>query len=390
MISILPSRSSHVDATRRNWPMFAHEQVRAATIGKVTSGYLTPAGSARLAARHSAAVGQKFYRAAQECLVSSLGLGTYLGDLDDATDAAYTAAIRQGVVGGLNVIDTAINYRHMHSEKSVGEALRQLFDSGEAARDELLICTKAGYLTPGAIPAGLLRAGDVVADMHCMTPDFVANQIERSLSNLGVETLDVFYLHNPEIQFRANTPEQFEERLRLAFIRLESICAENRIRWYGIASWGGCRQKIGQPERLDLPRILELARAAGGENNHFKFLQMPVNLMMPEAYTLPHAIVDGEPANVLEIAANAGVTVIGSAALMQARLASGLTPELRERFVGPRTDAQFALQFARSTPGVCTSLTGMMHSPHVVENLGIQQFPPAPLDAYVSLFRRVS
>lgn len=329
-----------------------------------------------------------FYRASQDCLVSSLGIGTYLGELDGETDAAYTAAICQSVAGGLNVIDTAINYRHMRSELNAGAALCQLFENGEAARDELLVCTKAGFLTPGAIPAGALQAGDVVANMHCMAPDFLSHQIDRSLANLGLETIDVFYLHNPETQVRFTTPEQFDDRLRQAFVRLESLCAQNKIRWYGTATWGGYRQKTGQPDRLDLPRILELAREAGGQNHHFRFLQMPVNLMMPEAYTYPHATQDGEPANVLEVAARAGLTVIASAALMQARLASGLTSELRQRFPGPATDAQFALQFARSTPGVCTALAGMRSSAHVIDNLGLQSFPPAPLEDYVSLFRR--
>jgi aryl-alcohol dehydrogenase-like predicted oxidoreductase len=354
----------------------------------VIPGSISPDGSARLAARHPAAAAQHFYRVTQGCLVSTLGIGTYLGEMDDSTDTAYTAAIRRSVEGGLNVVDTAINYRHMRSELSVGAALRELIHHGEAARDELLICSKAGFLTPGAIPAGALQAGDVVANMHCMAPDFLAHQLDRSLRNLDLETIDVFYLHNPETQLRFTTPEQFDERLRQAFLRLESLCAQGKIRWYGTATWGGYRHKPGQPERLDLPRVLGLARQAGGEHHHLRFIQLPVNLMMPEAYTLPHAGQDSEPANVLEVAGRAGVTVVASAALMQARLASGLTPELRQRFAGPATDAQFALQFARSTPGVCTALVGMSRQDHAVENLGLKNFPPAPAGDFVSLFRR--
>lgn len=329
-----------------------------------------------------------FYRVSQDCQLSTIGIGTYLGEPDEATDVAYTAAIRQAVIGGINVVDTAINYRQMHSELNVGAALLQLFDSGEAARDELLVCTKAGFLTPGAIPAAALQSGDIVGGMHSMAPDFLSHQIDRSRENLGLETIDVFYLHNPETQIRFNTPDQFEDRLRLAFVRLESLCAQNKIRWYGTATWGGYRQKPGQPERLDLARVLALAREAGGENHHFRFIQLPINLMMPEAYTQPYPANGMEPANVLDVAASSGLTVICSASIMQARLASGLTPELRQRFAGPASDAQFALQFARSTPGVCTALAGMSSPVHVAENLGLQSFPPASLNDYVSLFRR--
>lgn len=329
-----------------------------------------------------------FYRVSQDCQLSTIGIGTYLGEPDEATDRAYTAAIRQAVVGGINVVDTAINYRQMHSELNVGAALLQLLESGEAARDELLVCTKAGFLTPGAIPASALQSGDVVGGMHSMAPDFLSHQIDRSRENLGLETIDVFYLHNPETQIRFTSPDQFEDRLRLAFVRLESLCAQNKIRWYGTATWGAYRQKPGQPERLDLAKVIALAREAGGENHHFRFIQLPINLMMPEAHTQPHSADGSEPANVLELAAASGLTVIGSASIMQARLASGLTPELRRRLAGPSSDAQFALQFARSTPGVCTALAGMSAPAHVAENLGLQSFPPAPLNDYVSLFRR--
>jgi aryl-alcohol dehydrogenase-like predicted oxidoreductase len=233
-----------------------------------------------------------------------------------------------------------------------------------------------------------LRAGDVVGNMHCMAPDFLSHQIDRSLTNLGLETIDVFYLHNPETQIRFTSAEQFDDRLRQAFVRLETLCAQSKIRWYGTATWGGYRQKPGQPERLDLTRVLELARDAGGDDHRFRFIQLPLNLMMPEAYAWPHATLNGEDASVLEIATEAGLTVIASAALMQARLASGLTQELRQLLAGPASDAQFALQFARSTPGICTALAGMSSPAHVAENLELQSFPPAPLDAYLSLYRR--
>jgi len=43
--------------------------------------------------------------------LSSIGLGTYLGRHDEATDALYLTAIMQAVKAGCNVIDSAVNYR---------------------------------------------------------------------------------------------------------------------------------------------------------------------------------------------------------------------------------------------------------------------------------------
>jgi len=344
-------------------------------------------GGQRFASRFPNASRNGFFRQAAGCLISSLGIGTYLGELTDAADAAYTAAVEAAVQGGINVIDTAINYRHQRSERNIGEALRRLIEGGEFSRDELLICSKAGFLTPGAIPEEGLQPEDVVGKMHSMAPDFLEDQIGRSLQNLGVESLDVFYLHNPETQLQFVTKEEFEERVRRAFAQLERLQREGKLNWYGMATWSGFRQKPGAPGRLDLPRLLELAREAGGAEHRFRFIQVPVNLAMPEAFTYPHAELNGDQANLLEVAARAGVTLVASASLKQAQFASGLPAELRAKLAGPRSDAQFAIQFVRSTPGVTTALAGMSSLDHVRENLGVQEFGPAPLEEYLALYR---
>jgi aryl-alcohol dehydrogenase-like predicted oxidoreductase len=327
-----------------------------------------------------------FYRMAQGRRVSSIGIGTYLGEMDEATDRAYVEAVAAAVRGGINVIDTSLNYRTERSERNIGEALKRLFADG-VAREELLVCTKAGFLVPGALPAGL-KAEDVVGNMHCMTPAFLEDQLERSRKNLGVEAVDVFYLHNPETQLKFASREAFEERVRAAFGALEQFVREGRIAWYGTATWNGYRLKEGHPERLSLRRMIQVAQEAGGEEHHFRFIQLPVNLGMAEAFTQPHETLAGEAVSVLEVGARSGVTVVASASLLQARLASGLPEELRAKWKGPKSDAQFALQFARSTPGVTVALAGMSKTEHVRENLGLRGFAPAAADEYLRLFER--
>src|SRR5882672_6250123 len=229
------------------------------------AGRATPSGTTRYKSRFTS----HFYRKAAGLNVSSLGLGTYLGGLDDRVDQAYTGAVATAVCGGINFFDSAINYRNQRSERSIGAALGSLFASGEFQRDEIIVCTKAGFLTPGAVDAGTLRDGDVVGGMHSMAPDFLADQIDRSRANLGLETLDVFYLHNPETQLGHVSREQFESRIRAAFERLERIVEQGKIGWYGAATWDGFR-KAGA---LDLSRLVEIAREVGGANHHFRFIQ---------------------------------------------------------------------------------------------------------------------
>jgi aryl-alcohol dehydrogenase-like predicted oxidoreductase len=347
---------------------------------------MTPEGSRRFAGRFAEALDNGFYRLAQGCLLSSIGIGTYLGEPTEEDDARYTAAVEAAVRKGVNVIDTAINYRHQRSERSIGAALKTLFGQGAASRDELLVCTKAGFLTPGALPEGILDSPEVAGRMHCMATAFLEDQIARSLSNLGLETIDVFYLHNPETQLRFVPRAVFEDRLRAAFATLERLCREGRIAAYGIATWDGLRLRQDSDLRLSLPRVAEIAREAAGEDCHFRFVQLPFNLAMPEAFTRAH---QGEPPNhatLLELAARLGVTVVASAPLLQARLASSLPGRVRDAFPECWTDAQRALQFARSAPGITTALAGMSSLGHVEENLALSTVPPAPLERWLSLF----
>jgi aryl-alcohol dehydrogenase-like predicted oxidoreductase len=343
----------------------------------VIAGFATPQGATRFAGRFQTARDRGFYRAFDGIEISTLGLGTYLGDPDDQTDIAYRDATIAAVHGGINCLDTAINYRNQRSERSIGAALEHLFNSGGVEREEVVIATKAGFLTPGAVPKSL-KPEDVASGMHSMQPDFLADQIDRSRSNLGLETIDIFYLHNPETQLGVLSRDVFDERIRLAFGRLEQLVTEGKIRYYGTATWDGYRRPAGAHDALDLARLLEIAKETSGPSHHFRFIQLPLNLAMPEAFTN----------GVLELAAKSGIAAVASATLSQARLARNLPESLAEKFPGLASDAQRAIQFTRSTPGILTALVGMSKPAHVLENLGVAQVPPLPQDEYRDLYQR--
>jgi len=325
----------------------------------------------------------EFYREAQHLRLSNIGLGTYLGAMDDATDQGYIEAVITAVRLGLNVIDTSLNYRNQRSERAVGEALRRLFANGEARRDEMVVCTKAGFLVPNAVPASL-KPEDIVDDMHSMAPLFLTDQLERSRRNLGLDMIDVFYLHNPETQLHRIARDQFYARIQRAFTFLEEAVAQGKIRFYGTATWDGYRRPPGAPEGLSLEDLNTEAEAAGGTQHHFRFIQLPFNLAMPEAYVERRA---GE--SVVTMAARLGITVVASASLLQARLSRNLPEELAARLLpGAATDAQRAIQFTRSTPGITTALVGMSKPEHVRENLGLAVVPPLSEPDYRALYRQ--
>ncbi len=359
----------------------------------------TPAGTARYAKRFSAIAAPAHFREAQKLNVSSLGIGTYLGQPDDKTDGSYAASVMAAVENGLNVIDTAINYRFQRSERSIGSALKQLAQKG-FSRDEFILCSKGGYLSPdGSMPSepneyfyreyiqpGIFKPNEIVQGSHCMTPRFLENQLGRSLRNLGVDSIDVYYLHNPETQLSEVSRPDFLERVRDAFIYLESAAAAGQIQFYGMATWNGFRQEAAARESLQLGELEQLARDIAGETHRFRFVQLPFNLAMTEALTLGNQFA-GTAKTVMEVASELGITLIASASLFQGQVARNLPPFVAQA-LGLQTDAERALQFVRSSPGITTALVGMSHPEHVRANARLVGVPPATVEEFNQLFSR--
>ena len=347
----------------------------------------TAAGTKRYRERFAARVADDFYRPlTSDLTASSLGVGTYLGECDESDDARYVTAIRSALGQGINLIDSAINYRCQRSERAVGVALREAIAASIVARDEVIICTKGGYvplngsappsrdaylayLQETYIDSGIVAADEVVGGGHSLAPSFLAHQIERSQENLGVRTLDVYYLHNPEQQLDSVQPARLRTILRHAFVLLEERVASGDIGCYGCATWNGLRTPPDTRGHLDLSELVGIARDVGGDDHHFRLVQVPVNLAMSEAVRAPTQRLGGRRVvPLLQAAEELGVSVVASATLMQARLTHGLPNELRDAFPSLATDAQRAIAFVRSLPAVRTALVGMRDVGHVTEN----------------------
>ena len=144
----------------------------------------------------------------------------------------------------------------------------------------------------------------------------------------------------------------FSERLGHAFATLEEAVAEGAIRMYGTATWNGYRQPPSARGYLPLSEVVALAREVGGRDHHCKVIQLPHNLGMPEALTRANQLMDGEWVSTLEAASRLGILVVASASIMQGQMARNLPPLVGEALGGLATDAQRAIQFVRSTPGL--------------------------------------
>jgi aryl-alcohol dehydrogenase-like predicted oxidoreductase len=353
------------------------------------AGRATAAGTARFGARTGTKLAADFLRplSPDGILASSIGLGSYLGECDEADDIRYADTAHHAIATGINLLDTAINYRCQRSERAFGKALSRAVRMETAARDELVVCTKGGYIPfDGAPPAsreayqeylhreyidpGIAPANEIVAGGHCLAPTFIANQLARSRANLGIETIDLYYLHNPEQQLDAVDEDELRRRMCRAFELLEERCGTGEIGGYGCATWSGLRTPPDARGHLSLEMLVSCARDAGGDGHHFRAVQLPVNLALNEAVRTPTQRIGDRTLTVLEAAAALGVAVIASATLLQAKLASKLPQQMREALPGLSTDAQRAIAFVRGLPVITSALVGMRSAGHVRENLG--------------------
>lgn len=319
--------------------------------------------------------------------VSSIGVGTYLGECTEADDAAYEDTVATAIEKGVNLIDTAINYRCQRSERAVGRAVQRCVKQG-TPRDAVMVCTKGGYLPLADHPPesredyrsylkheffdpGILTPDDIVSGGHSLAPAFLRYAIARSRRNLGLDAIDLYYLHNPEQQLAVVTHASLRERLRAAFMVLEDAVSRGDIRAYGCATWTGLRVPPTNKGHLSLQELVSIAREIAGEAHHFRAVQMPINLGMTEAIRIGTQRLGTAETLVpaLDAAVALGLSVMASASLMQAQLTHDLPPSMRELFPSRRTDAQRAVSFVRSLPGVTSALVGMRSVSHLEENL---------------------
>ena len=368
---------------------------------KPVPGRATAQGTLRYAARFQGRTAAGHFREIPGGLLfSSIGIGTYLGEPDEAADKGYTGAVVAALEGGINVVDSAINYRLQRSERSIGAALKEIAAKG-FARDEIVLCTKAGFLTPDGdmpddaneyfsreyIEPGIFRPEEIAAGCHCMTPRYLADQLGRSLRNLGVECVDVFYLHNPETQLSDVSRDELKKRIREAFAYLESAVSAGKIGAYGLATWNAFREDSKAQGYFSLAEMEEIARETGGSDHHFRFIQLPVNLAMPEALIRPNQVVQGKTLAMVQAARALGITLVSSAALLQGQLTRNLPAYIGDA-LGLKKNSEQALQFARSVPGVTTALVGMSRVDHVRANLTLVGVEPAPRDQFLRLFEQ--
>jgi aryl-alcohol dehydrogenase-like predicted oxidoreductase len=163
-----------------------------------------------------------------------LGLGTWAiggpwrfgwGPVDDSESIA---AIRRAVDEGINWVDTAAVYGVGHAEEIVGRALQ-----GYSTGDEVFVCTKCGRKTgPDGTPYGDLR------------PRSIRAECEASLRRLGVDRLDLYQIHWPDLD--SGTP------LEESWSAMAELVDAGKVRWIGVSNFD-----VDQLERCEAIRHVD-------------------------------------------------------------------------------------------------------------------------------------
>lgn len=345
-----------------------------------------------------------FYRFDGEVFVSSLGLGTFRKEpyREENYVINYKESVKLAVLNGINLIDTAINYRYQISEREIAEALRELFDEQKVTREQLVITSKAGFLPldfpfpinpytwieENVIEKNLASKEDIVVDQHCMTPDYLRWSVEKSLENLGLKTLDILFLHNPEMQLGYIDYEELKKRVKKAFELFEKLVKENKIRNYGVATWNGFLYDETHTEYLSLKDLVEIAQEVGGVNNHFKYIQAPYNIAKTQAYSFSNQKgPDGKYYTLMQAVYGYGLKMIGSSSLLQANVFKRKFDADVGKALGTNdfNDVITALQFARSGT-LISSLFGAINPQHVEDNLLLACMPAADKETISKLY----
>lgn len=343
---------------------------------------------------------ESHFRVFDNLHLSSLGMGTYLGEITDYEDEAMEHAIYESIKSGaMNVIDTAINYRAMKSEKCIGRALSSLIRDRIISRDKVFVSTKNGYITNNGdfpsiemmeymqkmyITPGLISPSDISSGYNVLNPTYIERCIDKSLSNMKLNTIDLVYVHNSfESWYQDVTREEYMEKLRKVFQVYEKYRARNKLRYYGMATWTCFRVPNDSNEYLSLEEVVKLAEdvnEGGLDKSGFRFIQLPYNLAYSEPLLLKNQTVGNqENLSILEAASKLKIGVFTSIPLFQGRLLHANIPNYKEDLTDPVAKI---VQVIRSTPSVIAPLIGQKRPEHVEQNLRLASVPPLQLEEY--------
>ncbi len=257
-----------------------------------------------------------------------VALGTHLGDFSIEDSEKYIQAIKYATKNGIYTIDGAINYRGMCSEKDEGVAIKQLTQENKLTREDFFITSKAGllfgdvrgkmnpqkYLSQIIEPNGITRDDFTEYEglLQTLNPCFYEIALSKSLDNLGLETLDVHYIHIPEISRLGFSEEEFYEKLEKLFIWYEEKVNEGKIRFYGLAFEFMVEEPYEDKWHVEIEKIKKIAENVSSGECHLRYILFEYNMLCSSANKVKNQIVNGESMTLIDACRKLGLETVGS------------------------------------------------------------------------------
>ena len=257
---------------------------------------------------------------------SEIGIGTYLGDSNEVIDDRLLKVIEGAILKGINLIDTAPNYRCERSEKVIGSILNKI------DRSKIVLSTKVGFLPfekkepqhydqyfkDRFINSGIINIDNVYGDWQSFHPDYIEWQLNESLKRLNTDYVDIYYLHNPDELLEYIDIDKFYSIIYDAFTFLDKMIKVGKIKYVGISTWNGF---LDNELKIDLNKIIDISNNALS-SSRFKFLQVPYSLAMTD-YLLKKTqtnLSDNKKYSLMHLANLNNIDVITSAPLYHGKL----------------------------------------------------------------------
>lgn len=257
-------------------------------------GFATINGTKKFANKFSSKANNDFFNKSHNGLfLSSIGIGMYKGEKNIEGDKNWEKSLNYGLLNGINVVDNAIRYRGQRSEKILGRVIKKLFMTKQLSREELFITTKGGligtpyytkdknYVEDILIKKWKLKRKEIYNNLHCISLNFLKKQFNISRKNLGLNTIDCYFIHNPELAKSYLNEKDFYLQIKKIFVWLEHLRNINYIKNYGIASWNGFRRKKNSRPYINIRKLIKVAYNIAGNNHGLRFIEAPLSIGMP-------------------------------------------------------------------------------------------------------------
>ncbi|MFP4487263.1 MAG: aldo/keto reductase [Campylobacterales bacterium] len=365
-------------------------------------GFATKEGTTRVAERTKSS--DDFYKEGDGLLFSSISLGGFAPEAYREENYIYSFkdSFLEAIKQGCNHFVTALSYRYTKTTQELAEALGEAFRAGLLKRDEVIISEKAGFI-PLAYPfpknpyrwiqeelvdTNICTKEDVVSDQYCIAPEFIEYSCDRSRDILGVETIDIFYIQNPEFMLGFLDRKEVLKRLEKAFKRCEELVKKGKIKRYGVATWNSFMYEKDNLEYLSLKELLDMAKKVGGKEHSFKYILFPYNLAKVQAATMKTQRGKNGDVSIFEAASELGVEMIGVSPFLRMNLFKAPFGEKFRALCGEvaMSDIQRALQFARSNGFTVTTVFSSTKKEHIEHNFELKDIPKISSNNYAKIF----